>query len=57
MGKVYTEEIDRINWMDKMKEKAFNLPDLPCFLNLANPVNLGLFLKYTESLTLHPVRD
>ena len=56
MGKVYTEEIDRINWMDKMKEKAFNLPDLPCFLNLANPVN-PVYSLSIQSLTLHPVRD
>jgi hypothetical protein len=38
------KEIDRINKMDKIKEDASSNLDRPCLLNLANPVNLSLFL-------------
>src|ERR1044071_9774703 len=34
-----TKRIDRINKMDKIKRKAFNLLNPTSLLNLANPVN------------------
>jgi hypothetical protein len=37
--KLLGRKVDRINRMDRMKEKAFSIVYPPVLLNLANPVN------------------